>query len=130
MVPEILFNENYTVSQFDEVVFECNATGIPAPGINWYRNGNLLNEASDSRISLGDIIVTPPVNSTDVYEIYRTLTFNSTRDDDTDTYTCVADNGIRRMPNATQDIELLITGIVFMAKFTTNRYCLNTAFFQ
>ena len=116
VAPVIIFTENYTVSQFDEAVFECNATGIPAPDINWYRNGILLNEAADSRISLGDPVVTSPATSNDVYEVYRTLTFNSTRDDDTGTYTCVADNGIRRMPNVTQDFELLITGIVFMTQ--------------
>ena len=111
MVPEIIFTENYTVNQFDEVTFECRATGIPAPYINWYRNGVLLDEAMDSRISLSDPVVTPPVTSDDVYEVYRNLTFNSTRDDDTDTYTCVAGNGNARMPNVTQDFELFVRGM-------------------
>ena len=111
MVPEIIFTENYTVNQFDEVTFECRATGIPAPYINWYRNGVLLDEAFDSRISLSDPVVTQPATSNDVYEVYRTLTFNSTRDDDTDTYTCVAGNGNARMPNVTQDFELFVRGM-------------------
>ena len=98
------------MNQFDEVVFECNATGILAPSINWYRNGVRLNEAFDSRISLGDPIVTPPATSNDVYEVYRTLTFNYTRDADTGIYTCVADNGNARMPNTTQNFELFIRG--------------------
>ena len=110
VVPEIIFTEDYTVNQFDPVIFECNATGIPAPYINWYRNGDLLNEAFDSRISLGDPMMTQPATSNDVYEVYRTLTFNYTRDDDTDTYTCVAGNGNARMPNVTQDFELFVRG--------------------
>ena len=110
VVPEIIFTENYTVNQFEEVTFECRATGIPAPYINWYRNGDLLNEDFDSRISLSDPAVTPPATSNDVYEVYRNLTFNYTRDDDTDTYTCVASNGNARMPNMTQDFELFVRG--------------------
>ena len=110
MVPEIIFTEDYTLNQFAEVIFECNATGVPAPNINWFRNGNLLNEGSDSRISIGDPIVTPPATSDDVYEVYRTLTFSSTMDADAGTYTCVADNGNARMPNVMQDFELFLPG--------------------
>ena len=110
MVPEITFTEDYTVNQFDEVVFECRATGIPAPYINWYRNGIRLNAASDSRISLSDPVVTPPATSNDVYEVSRTLTFNYTRDDDTGTYTCVAGNGNAQTPNVTQDFQLFVRG--------------------
>ena len=110
VVPEIIFTEDYIVNQFEEVTFECRATGIPAPYINWYRNDNLLNEAFDSRISLSDPVVTQPETSSDVYEVYRTLTFNSTRDADTDTYTCVASNGNARMPNVTQNFELFVRG--------------------
>ena len=110
VVPEIIFTEDYIVNQFEEVTFECRATGIPAPYINWYRNGVLLNEAFDSRISLSDPVVTQPATSNDVYEVYRNLTFNSTRDNDTDTYTCVASNGNARMPNVTQDFELFVRG--------------------
>ena len=110
MIPEITFTENYLVEPMDEVVFECNATGIPAPNINWYRDGDLLNEAFDSRISLGDPIVIPPADSNDVYEVYRTLTFDSTTNGDAGTYTCVADNGNAQMPNVTQNFDLLLTG--------------------
>ena len=98
------------MNQFDEVVFECRATGIPAPYINSYRNGIRLNAASDSRISLSDPVMTPPATSNDVYEVSRTLTFNYTRDDDTGTYLCVAANGNARMPNMTQDFELFVRG--------------------
>ena len=99
------------MNQFEEVTFECRVTGIPAPYINWYRNGDLLNEAFDSRISLSDPVMTQPTTSNDVYEVYHNLTFNYTRDDDTDTYTCVASNGNARMPNVTQDFELFVRGM-------------------
>ena len=98
------------MNQFDAVIFECRATGIPTPYINWYRNGNLLNELFDSRISLSDLDTTQPATSNDVYEVVRILTFNYTRDNDTDTYTCVAGNGNARMPNVTQNFELFVRG--------------------
>ena len=112
MVPQITFIQNYTVNGFQPAIFECRATGIPAPSIDWYRNGDLLNEAFDSRISLSEPMMTEPATSNDVYEVVRTLTFNSTRDNDTDTYTCVAGNGNVRMPNVTQDFELFVRGIL------------------
>ena len=112
MVPQITFIQNYTVNRFQSAIFECRATGIPAPSIDWYRNGDLLNEAFDSRISLSEPMMTEPATSNDVYEVVRTLTFNSTRDNDTDTYTCVAGNGNVRMPNVTQDFELFVRGIL------------------
>ena len=110
VVPEIIFTEDYIVNQFQPVTFECIATGIPAPYINWYRNGIRLNAASDSRISLSDPVMTPPATSNDVYEVSRTLTFNYTRDNDTGTYTCVAGNENARMPNATRNFELFVRG--------------------
>ena len=110
VVPEIIFTEDYTVNQFDEVVFECTATGIPAPYINWYRNDDLLNGDFDSRISLSDRVMMPPDTPNDVYEVSRTLTFNYTRDNDTDTYTCVAGNENARTPNVTRDFELFVRG--------------------
>ena len=119
MVPEILFPVDdtiYTINEFQPATFECNATGIPAPYINWYRNGDLLNEAFDSRISLSELTVSGPVNpiATDLFTVCRTLTFNYTRDSDTDTYTCVAGNGNARMPNVTQNFELFIRGKVWL----------------
>ena len=98
------------MNQFDEVVFECRATGTPAPYINWYGNGIRLNAASGSRISLGDPVLILPATSNDVYEVSRTLTFNYTRDDDTGTYLCVAANENTRMPNVTQNFELFVRG--------------------
>ena len=128
MVPEIVFTEDYIVNQFEEVTFECNATGIPAPYINWYRNGDLLNEAFDSRISLSERTVSGPVDqiATDLFTVYRNLTFNYTRDDDTDTYTCAAGNGNAWMPNVTQDFELFVRGRSHYTAFVILMICYQT----
>ena len=84
MVPQITFIQNYTVNHFQPAILKCRATGIPTPYINWYRNGDLLNEALGSRISLSDPVVTQPAIS----------------------------NGNARMPNVIQIFELFVIGIL------------------
>ena len=113
VVPEIVLpgpGFSYIVNEFQPIAFVCQATGIPAPTINWYRNGILFDEASNNRVSIATPGVSPPEGPNDVFSVLRTLTFESTRDDDSDTYTCVADNGNRRMPNDTLDFELFVNG--------------------
>jgi len=76
------------------------------------RNGVLLDENVDTRISLSNHS-DPEVFSTtggDIYSVSRNLTISNTRDNDSDTYTCVASNGNTRTPSVTQDFELVVQG--------------------
>ena len=110
MIPEIIFpgeGFSYTVNEFQPIAFVCVATGIPAPTISWYRNGVIFNETTNNRISISPPIETQP---NDIFSVLRTLTIDPTRDSDSDTYTCVADNGNRRMSNDTLDFELFVRG--------------------
>ena len=125
MVPEIVLPGEgflYIVNEFQPIVFVCGATGIPAPTVNWYRNDVILNEATNNRVSIAPPSITQP---DDVFSVLHTLTIDSTRDSDSDTYTCVADNGNRRMPNDTLNIELFVRGtfiqwsILFMRQIYT-----------
>ena len=81
-----------TVNETEVAIFECTATGIPAPTISWYRNGTELSE--DSRITLSNHTAPSLVQGDGgmVYSVSRSLMLADTRDDDSDTYTCVADN--------------------------------------
>jgi len=105
-------NFTYVVNETDPVIFMCSATGIPPPEITWIRNGVLLDENVDPHISLSNPS-DPEVFSTtrgDIYSVSRNLTINNTRDNDSDTYTCVASNRNAVTPNVTQDFELVVQG--------------------
>ena len=86
-------------------MFECTATGIPAPTISWYRNGTELS--GDSRITLSNHTAPSPAQGDGgmVYIVSRTLMLADTRDEDSDTYSCRASNIIG---NDTQDFELVV----------------------
>ena len=115
MVPSILIppvNFNYTVNETDPVIFMCSAAGIPPPEITWTRNGVPLDNNVDPRISLSNPS-DPEVFSTaggNIYSVSRNLTISNTRDNDSDTYTCVASNGNARTPTVTRDFELIVQG--------------------
>ena len=115
VIPNITFpldGQLYTINEFNPVVFECTATGIPAPTITWYRGGVLLN---GSRITLSDHSE-PVAFSTqygDIFLITRALIFDNTMDSDTGTYTCLADNSVE--PSATQEFELAVKGNAFIS---------------
>ena len=115
MIPVIGFPEDsfsYTVNESQPIEFSCQAIGIPAPTISWYRNDVLFDENFNDRISIDPPAITPPEGPNDVFSVLRTLTLNSTMDNDSDTYTCVADNGNSRMPcdPDMQDFELVVNG--------------------
>ena len=76
------------------------------------RNGVLLDENVDSRISLSNPSDPEafPITGGDIYSVSRNLTISNVRDNDSDTYTCVASNGNVVTPNVTQDFELVVQG--------------------
>ena len=94
-----------TVNETEVVLFECTATGIPAPTISWYRSGTELS--GDSHITLSNHTAPTLVQGDGgmVYSVSRTLILADTRDDDSDTYTCVADNIVG---NDSQEFELVV----------------------
>ena len=91
-------------------IMECNATGIPAPTIQFYLGDILLDSQFDERYSLQD-----PVNDTTdisgsediVYLATRQLIINSTLDEDSNNYSCVATN---QVANDTVGFELIVWG--------------------
>jgi len=116
VVPRILFppvNFTYVVNETDPTILVCSATGIPPPEVTWMRNGVLLDENVDPHISLSNPSDPEafPTTGGNIYSVYHSLTINNTRDNDSDTYTCVASNGNARTPSVTQDFELVVQGM-------------------
>ena len=113
VVPSILFplvNFTYIVNETDPVTFNCSATGIPPPEITWMRNGVLLDDNVDPRISLGNLSDPEvfPTTGGNIYSVSRNLTISNTGDNDSDTYTCVGSNGNAVTPSVAQDFELIV----------------------
>jgi len=128
VIPEIIFpNDSFTgyvINVTDTVTFECIATGIPPPTIQWFRGGMLLTPEGmlgngqslvstgelNSRLTLGEpsqMMIPTPAGR--IYRVERTLTF-STNGSDTDTYTCMASNINAVQPIATQNFTLFVQG--------------------
>ena len=86
---------NYTVNMTETAIFECVATGIPAPSITWFRNGTELCNRTDPRVTLYDPL--PPVTVLDnkgemVLQVTRTLSLSMSEDGDSGSYECRASN--------------------------------------
>ena len=129
MIPEIIFpNDNFTgyvINVTDTVTFECIATGIPPPAIQWFRGGMLLTPegvlgSGQSVVSTGELnphltLGEPsqmmiPTPAGRIYRVERTLTF-STNGSDTDIYTCMASNINTVQPVAIQNFTLFVQGM-------------------
>ena len=114
MIPEIIFPNDsfagYVVNVTDPVTFECTATGIPPPTIQWSRDGVLLS----SGVLLNDhepsqTLVPAPMSTGMIYQVERILTF-TTAANDTGTYTCEASNINMVQPTVTQNFTLFVQG--------------------
>ena len=108
----------------EPVTFECTATGIPPPTIQWFRGDMLLapeeasgsgqNLLSTNEVNLHLMLSEPsqmlvPTLTGAVYQVERNLTFN-TNGSGTDLYTCIASNINEVQPNVTQDFTLSVLG--------------------
>ena len=117
--PTYLFppeNFNETVNETDSVTFICAVVGIPAPSISFYRNGTLLDQSTDQRITLTDNSEPQDFQTTSgtLFRVNRSLTLDNTMDADSGTLTCVASNAAA---NVTQEFELIVQGeeILYLA---------------
>ena len=106
---------NYTVNVTEMVIFECAATGIPAPSITWLRNGTELEE-SNSRITFNE----PSQNalmSTEgeliSVQVTRTLTLQMTEDGDSGSYECSVSNNATPGEDSSS-FELVVQSEFFM----------------
>ena len=123
VVPEIVFSApvgGYVVNETFAVTFMCNATGIPPPTIQWYRDQTLLSGTMGSDFSGTDlnsrvVVDEPTIESSlgeEVSTVSRSLTVMNAMDGDTGTYRCEATNeamGGMDMEN----FELFVQGMIW-----------------
>ena len=110
--PTYLFPpENFieTVNETDSVKFVCVVVGIPAPSICFYHSGILLDQSTDQRITLTDNSEPQDFQTATgtLFLVSRNLTLDNIRDNNSDTYTCVAVNAAA---NVTQYFDLVVQG--------------------
>ena len=118
VVPEIVFFApvgGYFVNETFAVTFMCNATGIPPPTIQWYRDKTLLSGTMgsdtglNSRVVVDDPNVQPSLG--EVSTVSRSLTVMNAMDGDTGTYRCEATNEAMNGTDM-EEFELFVQGKV------------------
>ena len=82
---------------------------IPVPSISFYRNGRVIDESTDMRITLTDSSEPQDflTSGGTAFLVSRNLTLDNTMDTDSSTYTCAASNVAG---NVTRDFELVVQG--------------------
>ena len=112
------------VNVSDPVTFQCSATGVPPPTIQWYRGGRLLDSSMDSRLNLSNPIITALPRS--LATVSRTLTISSVMASDTDTsYSCNVSNAAS-VGVASEVFEMFVQGTV--SYFIDDSQCKYTLF--
>ncbi len=81
----------YVVNVTDDITFQCIATGVPPPDIQWYRGNVMLNSSSDSRVTIGIPMINEPERALATVTRELVLTQTSTSDAGSD-YSCRATN--------------------------------------
>ena len=106
----------YIANETNSILFECSASGIPAPTISWFR----ISQNTSAILTNGprSLIPSPQVDST--YEladgrgtavlVTSTLTIPVTQDEDSGQYTCQA---VNNFGNETREFGLIVQGKVY-----------------
>ncbi len=100
----------YVVNVTDAITFQCAATGVPPPDIQWYRGSLMLNSSSDSRVNITSPIIDEPVRALATVTRELVLTQTSTSDAGSD-YSCRATN-VAMGGEDSEGFELFVQGKV------------------
>ena len=99
---------NYTVNEGEPVIFECTATGIPAPDI-MFNFSSIVNRVQNTTSS-SPVEVARMSDGEMVYQVTRTGTIRSTMDSDSGVYECIATNEVPEMRMNILQFELIVQG--------------------
>ena len=98
---------NYTVNESEPVTFECTATGIPAPDIE-FSFGTITSHVQVGTSS-SPIEVTRMSDGEIVYQVTRIVVITSTVDSDSGMYECIVTNDIPGFDSV--QFELIVQGM-------------------
>ena len=118
VVPEIVFSAlvgGYVVNETLAVTFMCNATGIPPPTIQWFRDQTLLSGTMGSDFSGTDLnsrVVVDESSLGEVSSVSRSLTVMNAMDGDTGIYRCAATNEAMNGTDM-EEFELFVQGKIW-----------------
>ena len=114
-------NEIFTVNMTNDTTITCTAFARPAPIIEFFYNGMILNRADDEigigneipmRVQVGETS-NPVLIDNGSYEVSRDITLFNARDEPLTGFECRAMNNIMElnlMPNNTVAFEILVHG--------------------
>ncbi len=95
----------YAVNETNNITFQCTATGVPPPDIQWYRGSDILNSSSDSRVIIRNEIMNEQ-NGALAY-VSKKLILTNTSISDAGCYSCNATNSAIN-GETSAEFELLI----------------------
>ena len=107
--------QRLVVNETNSAIFDCSATGIPTPLIQWYRGDLLLNETGPGVNARVNMMNSVDISLGELGTAVSTLTIARTIGSDSGNYTCVASNEIINNTETVEErrdvsIELFVQG--------------------
>ena len=104
------------VNQTDSVTFECSATGIPTPLIQWYQSDLLLNGTGPGINSRVNLTTTVNISLGELSTAISSLTISDTMGGDSGNYTCAATNVLTNYTEMTEGRKIVIIELFVQGK--------------
>ena len=107
--------QRLVVNQTNSAIFDCSATGIPTPLIQWYRGDLLLNGTGPGINARVNVMNSASISLGELGTVMSTLTISDTIGNDSANYTCVATNELTNFTEILEErsdeiIELFVQG--------------------
>ena len=116
MITSLNPGQRLIVNQTDSVTFECSATGIPTPLIQWYQGDLLLNGTGPGINSRVNLITTETAPLGELSTAISSLTISDTMGGDSGNYTCAATNVLTNYTEMSEERKVVIIELFVQGK--------------